>query len=365
MLALIALANSALYLHGREYGVRQHVTGGSAADEAVGALMVTFVDGRAYPLFAALFGYGLVRLALREPDPASARSVLRRRSGWLVAFGAVHGILLFPGDILGTYGLLGLALAGAWQARDRLLLGVAAVTLPLVALVVGAVYGTRPADPDQRSFLWSMAIDDPMAALAWRPVEWLMTPVAMLGVVPAALVGIVAARRGLLDAPHEHRPLLRRVAVGGIVLAAAGGLPVALAVAHVWEPSPGALFAASALHAVTGVAGGLGYAALLGLMVVNLRPDGPTVRALRITGQQSLTCYLLQSVVFALLLAAWAGGLGAHLGAASVALVGLATWAGTVVLASSRWASGRRGPAEVLLRRLVYRRQPARMGAWR
>jgi uncharacterized membrane protein YeiB len=118
-----------------------------------------------------------------------------------------------------------------------------------------------------------------------------------------------------------------------------------------------ALWAVSALHAVTGIAGGLGYAALIGLVAIRVgdRP-GRVVRALAATGQRSLSCYLFQSVVFVALLAPYTLGLGATLGTAGVAAVALATWLVSVLLSDGMRRAGRRGPAEVLLRRLTYRK---------
>ena len=54
----VAVANVMVYLHGRPYGLRQHVIESGAADLAVTFVVITLVDCRAYPLFVALFGYG-------------------------------------------------------------------------------------------------------------------------------------------------------------------------------------------------------------------------------------------------------------------------------------------------------------------
>ncbi len=80
MLALIAVANVMIYLHGRPYGLRQHVVQDGLFDRVVTAVVVTFVDARAYPLFGALFGYGLVRIAQRQTGrgfgPSQVRALL-------------------------------------------------------------------------------------------------------------------------------------------------------------------------------------------------------------------------------------------------------------------------------------------------
>jgi uncharacterized membrane protein YeiB len=59
--------------------------------------------------------------------------------------------------------------------------------------------------------------------------------------------------------------------------------------------------------------------------------------------------------VFVALLMPYTLGLGETLGTAGVAVVALGTWLVSVLLADILRRAGRRGPAEVLLRRLTYR----------
>jgi uncharacterized protein len=80
---------------------------------------------------------------------------------------------------------------------------------------------------------------------------------------------------------------------------------------------------AGVAQTVTSYAGGIGYATIAGLVAIRIgvrdgvgarsRP-GPVISALAACGQRSMTCYLLQSVVFVAVLAAYGGGLGNRLG---------------------------------------------------
>ncbi|WP_040420870.1 DUF418 domain-containing protein [Actinopolymorpha alba] len=361
MLLFIALANSAIYLYGREYGPRQRLAEGSALDHAWTLVQMTFVDGRAYPMFAALFGYGIATILARQLAAGAtwddARLLLRRRSWWLLAFGFVHALVLFPGDILATYAVSGLLVLSLLRCSDAKLLRVA-VGLAVPAFLLGSGMGLPPEDPRERLIIPSLAEPNPTLATTMRLSEWAINAlIQVVLVLTPMLLGVWAARRRLLDAPEQHRGFLRRAALVGIGVAAAGGLPLALAAAQLWRP--GALpvdLLIGALHTISGTAGGLGYAALIGLVAVRLRaPYGPVVTALAACGERSLSCYLAQSVVFVAALAPYAGGLGAELGGAEVAVFAVATWAVTVAGADllRRW--GRRGPAEVLLRRLTYR----------
>ena len=110
LLLFIALANAANVAFAGQPGVDPTPHG---FERVVNFFMLTLVDARAYPVFAIMFGYGLVQLHRRQQaaggDPTSARRVLLRRNGWLVVFGLAHATFLYFGDFLGAYGIVGLA----------------------------------------------------------------------------------------------------------------------------------------------------------------------------------------------------------------------------------------------------------------
>lgn len=366
MLAMIALANVMIYLHGRPYGLRQHVLTGNVLDQVVSAGIGLFVDARAYPLFAALFGYGIVQMIrsrqVRGMAEGEIRRIVRRRSVGLILFGAVHAVLAFSGDILGWYGLIGLALLRLLRLQDRSLLRLAIIWLAVAATVQAAIFAD-PTPTVQRSYFWSYAISEPLEAAGWRLFEWVTAPFGLLAVVSAMLVGVWAGRHRILEQPEQHRQLLVRTAAIGICVGILGGVGSMLVGAGLWSP-PFAVAAALAwLHVVTGVFCGLGYAALLALLAVRLtatdRDRHWSIRALRATGQKSLSCYLAQSIVFASLLAAGTIGWGAHLGPAAAAGLALLTWAATAAVAAA--TADRTGPAEALLKAFMRgRRAPGR-----
>jgi uncharacterized membrane protein YeiB len=127
-------------------------------DRVVTGLQLLLVDGRAYPLFGLLFGYGIGQLATRRagaglPEAAVVRTV-RRRGGWLVAIGAAHAVLLWSGDIVGAYGLIALALAGALVTGTAVTLATTAAVGILLATLVGSAYGFSRAVRRPRSPRW-------------------------------------------------------------------------------------------------------------------------------------------------------------------------------------------------------------------
>ncbi len=365
MLLLIAVANARVYGYGHPLGVRFYPRELDGVDRVVALIQMTLVDGRAYPLFALLFGYGIGQLTRRRAAagvPASRVTRLVQRRGLvMVAIGLVHGVLLWSGDIVGAYGLLAVVMAGLLvRGSDGALLRTAGVGVALTTLLFAAA-GFSAGDAD--SALPSVAAADPGTAVAMRALEWAGTGllVQAVAVVAAVALGGWAARRRLLDEPERHRRLLSAVALTGISAAVLGGLPLALMAAQLWTSPPVvAVLAAGSLHELCGYAGGAGYAALFGLVAIRLarRAPGPVTRAMLACGRRSLSCYLAQSVAFVALLPAWTLGLGRDVRLWQTALLGIGAWLVILLVAAASDRAGCRGPAETMLRRFTYGRQP-------
>ncbi|TDQ52535.1 DUF418 domain-containing protein [Actinorugispora endophytica] len=388
MLLLIALANTVWYLWAADPGMTTaHPDGGTVLDRAVQGVMITVVDGRTYPMFAFLFGYGMVQLWNRQraagADEKSVRALLRRRNLWLLAFGFVHASLLWMGDILGAYGFMGLLMGWLFLRRaNRTLLVWSGVVVGLLALstlfsVVGAYFAARAPVTEVPEAFDFMGLStgltgeaDYLTSMLTRTAFWVVLVFAQglltLAIPAAMLLAFWAARHRILEEPGRHLPLLRTTAAAGIAVGWLGGLPHALHHLGAFPFPESASWVFSSVSSSTGLAAGIGYVALFGLIAHRLgeraRGSLPVV-AITAVGKRSLSCYLAQSVVCAPVLAAWGLGLGAHLGSATMALFALGVWLATVAAAYLQERAGRRGPAETLLRGLAYRnptRSPAR-----
>ena len=89
----------------------------AALDFVVYAFNAVFVDGKMRGLFSFLFGASmLLVIQVADAKHESARSVTFRRQLWLLFFGALHYYLIWYGDILIGYALIGMV---AWHFRDR------------------------------------------------------------------------------------------------------------------------------------------------------------------------------------------------------------------------------------------------------
>lgn len=151
-------------------------------------------------------------------------------------------------------------------------------------------------------------------------------------------------------------------AVVGLGAAVLGAQPAALVSAGVRSmPGPATLELIGPLHDATGVLGGFGYAALVTLLAHRLGSRrGPVVQALAATGQRSMTCYLAQSVVWAVVFTPFLLDLSGTLTVAATAALATVVWLGTVVLADRMRRAGQRGLFELLVRRVTYQQPPTR-----
>jgi uncharacterized protein len=359
MLLLIAMAYAEVYAG---VGFGQVSPDGTGLPDAVARFVTVLVlDNRAFPMFAILYGYGLAWMVARQRRAGTAdgeiRRLLRRRSLLLLAFGAAHAFLVFPGEILASYGLAGLALGWLLFRPDRTIRKAFAVLAPAYVLTVALAMTSMAAAPYGTVF----TVPGYTTATDWltRLGAVVVGPLFIALAYPLFLLvalGFAAGRRGLLDDPAAHQPLLRRVAVGGIAVSLSGALPAALIGAGVLQLGVLPTGLLLAMQVLTGVCGGAGYAAAFALLALRLDARrGPLTRAVAAVGQRSLTFYLFDSVVVAVILHHDLIGLGAHVDSLGAIAVALAVWLTAVALAAWLDRAGRPGPADALMRRLVYR----------
>src|SRR5690625_3272728 len=80
MLFLIILAHIPLYLYTIEPGVITKVAGSTPIEHFLNFLMEIIVDNRARPLFAVLFGYGLIMIHRKQWERRGDRKSTRLNS---------------------------------------------------------------------------------------------------------------------------------------------------------------------------------------------------------------------------------------------------------------------------------------------
>ncbi|HIW62162.1 MAG TPA: DUF418 domain-containing protein [Candidatus Stackebrandtia excrementipullorum] len=370
MLLIVALAHSACAFFLTTPGAKQQPEG---LESLYNVFLFTCVHARGNPLFAIMFGYALVQMAQRQESagagPRQVRAVLLRRNAWLFVIGAAHGILLFDGDILGAYGIIGVGFALlAIRRSDRFIrvAGLGYLGFSLLYVVVLAVMATLglPGGSGRSAPLpladnLSYAADGYPASMIVRLAEWPMVTLVFLPLFLYTFIGAWAARHRLLEEPEKHRTLLRRGAIVGLGISITGGLPMGLYAAGFLAVDADAATRVKMLYEVSGFFGGIGYGCLFGLIAIRLSGrtvHGTVVTAITALGQRSLSGYLAQSVFWLVLGTPFLLDLSKTVTANGflVGVVGVAVWLFTVVVAYVMHQLSYRGPAELLLRRLTY-----------
>ena len=394
MLLLISLANVGSWVAGPEGRAP------STADRTWAFIRALFIDQRAYPLFALLFGFGLATMVnrrmasgidaycqqltggLRAPSAAEldqareqaavdARRLVRRRGLWMVLFGLIHGAF-FPSEIIGTYGIVAVVFAG-WFAHKhhKRQLAVCALVLlsQFVPVVLAMLFGSggEAAASGAAAAAPTGAGESMASALPWFVTNvngWFFTALSAAFttmILPAAFLGARLADTDLIAHPERHRGLLTVAGIGGLALGALGALHellVPLTSAQSWA-------ADSALIAVLGLAGGCGWLAVLALYAGGPTSDNRLTGfrwLLSSVGRRSMTAYLSQTVMFAgiFVIAPRLTGRPLELGLVASAAVAVMVWLTTVVLCAVLERRGMPGPFESLLRIAVARSERSR-----
>lgn len=378
MLWGIAVANVTtawVLMGGGEFSMTGRVVDGSLWDKIAIMFTTSFMHARGFPMFSTLLGFGVGLIAgslYRRGYPlGAARGVLVRRYGMLALFGAAHMIFLFWGDIMLTYGLLGMLLAVFLRASSRVILWTAAAlyTVACVAMVGAALLASALMGSEWLAS--SMGDGSPLEMLGLDFSSYLhvlLAGVTMLVLtipnvftggfllLPLMLLGFVAAREGVLADPVKHRRLLVWVAVVGIGVGVATGIPSGLEAIGVLNSSVFGTVSTS-----VGVLGGPGLIAALALALsgvqerVSAGGELPWVlRPLAALGKRSMTGYVLQSVLFLVVFTPMGLGLFKDAGAGLLLVVGTCGWLLTLLVAVALEAAGKPGPLEALHRRLSY-----------
>lgn len=291
-------------------------------------------DNKVYLLFAFLFGYGIALQMLRDSRGGSSFVALHLwRMACLFLIGLAN-VMIWTGDILTTYAVLGCLLLPLRHRSDASLVRLAGCLLVAPCLAVAGSAGPLP---------WTRPeLESTVAALLY-PVRQSCFAFAMFA------LGLAAGRRRLLSSADWAR---RAGAALPLVLGVGltGNLAFAILEAHAPPPLSWTAVAREATLAVAAPA--LAFAVLLLVLRWARAHPGRGLRGpLAAVGRTTLSNYLLQSAIGI--------GIVARLGPIHLPTGLLLTF---VVFAAQLWASRRWlaqfrfGPLEWLWRSLAYGR---------
>jgi uncharacterized protein len=348
-------------------------------------LRMQMAEGKFYPLFALLFGWGVaLQMERAERRGASFAGRFCRRLVTLLGFGLAHALLLWEGDILVWYAICGFLLLPfqSCQPRTGLIWALGCLALAalmqfgLWALLAGLALIPEMAVELQKAMgqdpeVYREMLADAVAVFgqgSYREIFvarffnvlhlWMVSGFYVPVFFAMFLLGWYAGKRRLLQELEANLGFFRRVFWGGLIVGVPlNGLYVAgMAVSNLYDLRFLWLLG-QAFLVLGGPALSLAYAA--GLVLLLRRNFWRNAfRAVAVAGRMPLSNYLLQSLICTTIFYSYGLGLfGAMDRITSLALAGLIYVA---QVAFSLWWLKRFqfGPMEWLWRTWTYGRRP-------
>lgn len=346
------------------------------------ALLVLLFQGKFYCLFSFLFGMGFAeQMARLEAKGEAPASIYRRRLAWLILIGLAHGLLVWMGDILFAYAVLGFLLPAFRTRQPKTLLRWAFGLLLALALFYLALFGMMKLAPfiPEMAAQMHAAVREEEAGIAKAIQSSLQTyghgpygtlfllrakellnnyVITFFGVGPQILamflLGAWCSRQGVLRNPEAHRKLITAVIILGLTFGLAGNA-FNLWCATKGMPGPANPLSMLGMAVYTFAAPSLTLA-YAGLILRGL--SGPTAELLKPlawSGRMALTNYLMHSVLFTFVFYHYGLGLFGKVPPALTFPMALGLWLIQIPLSRAWLARHPMGPAETVWRRLTYR----------
>ncbi|MFD1361028.1 DUF418 domain-containing protein [Lentibacillus salinarum] len=348
------------FLYGGEMGAWP-----SAIDQFTEAFIDIFFQASFYTLFSLLFGFGLHILKERLLEKHIAvNPFLFRRLMILIGFGLVHAFLIWHGDILLSYGIVGLCLmAFMFRGNQTILLWGMCMLGISVCLYTVMLYNVRDFLGNSNmtgisSAKASYASHDLSVILGQNMNDWLYSnglfSYLLMGttLLPLFLFGMYLARKRWLHHPAEHR---RKLLTGWVISLI---LFIGLKAGPYLYGNPE--WFSYAQDNLGGTASALFY--LFSITLIGQSQLGQKVLKLfSYVGRMSLSNYILQSVICFVLF--YGIGFGLYGSVRPIATVGIVIIVYSLQIVLSRWwlVRFRYGPLEWVWRSLTYKkRQPLR-----
>ncbi|MCM1451427.1 MAG: DUF418 domain-containing protein [Clostridium sp.] len=348
----------------------------AAADRVVKFLQYLFIDGKFYTLFSLLFGIGFSIIITHAAERgANGFRIFYRRMIILALIGCAHLMLIWSGDILLLYAVLGMLLPLFRNMSDKKILITAGALLLLPVLVDGIAelagiffakypygqwwhyagicgiteenFGTWLRDADSYLQVHQFLIQG-----AWERMYEFVDGNRYFKVMGLFLIGFVVGRRKIYADLKAYKPLLNKVALWGCVL----GLPLSAlyALSGVNHHPMGAAMH-TVLYTFSVYPLGFAYAALLGLFCIRHK-DWIAWRWFAAPGRMALTNYISQSLIGMFLFYGIGLGLGASIGLWQTELIAAGVFAFQIAFSAAWLKAFRFGPLEWIWRMLTYGR---------
>ncbi|WP_223292391.1 DUF418 domain-containing protein [Salipaludibacillus neizhouensis] len=335
----------------------------SEADSSFHTFLKIAVEGSFMPIFAFLFGFGMVKMQenLRRRNLAVKRT-LAWRFFLLIGIGFLHAFYLWEGDILLSYGLTGLFLLLFLNRKAKTLLIWVIVLFAFTSLVS---YGDSSTSLIENPELMNQYIEntntinsqgtyleimdhrnnvDPFAAMG-IPDELLIFIIVLapLIIAPVFLFGMYGAKKGWFSEPIKQR---------SFYLKGAFLLPIGLVFKALYyllenQAWTGVLFGSGSILL------SIGYIFFFAYLYVTVK-NSSIFNLFGYVGKLSLTNYLMQTIICTTVFYGYGLGLFGELGVMYGFLFSLVVYFAQVVCSKWYLSYFKTGPVERLIRMIIY-----------
>jgi uncharacterized protein len=348
-------------------------------DGIFGMAELAFIHGKFYSIFSLLFGIGFSVILIRnEQRGVNPLKIFYRRLLMLAIIGAGHLLLIWEGDILFLYALVGMLLPLFRNCSNRTVL-IWAITLILCPIVIDVIRVIFQLSPGK--FLYEQAVlidaknnlptDSSLSQyiytstdswMHWR--KWiepgffyryadLLNGNRIPKVLGMFLFGFYAGRRMMYINLQDHISLFKKLRKWGFIIGIPAG--IATAIFEVDEKSVPKVVGLidTILYAVSVVPLCLAYVSAICLQWI--KKEGSTKwKLLAPVGRMALTNYLMQSAIGIILFYGVGFGLGGDIGPSLYFPIGICIYI-LQILYSTWWMKHfNYGPFEWIWRMLTY-----------
>ncbi|WP_100403338.1 DUF418 domain-containing protein [Bacillus sp. FJAT-42315] len=322
-----------------------------------------FVQASFYPLFAMMFGFGVAMQRESAMGRGMSYTLIGvRRFSFLLFIGVIHAFLIWSGDILINYAVLGFLLLMFLRLSGKTLIIIGSLLLFIPTVFLGVLSLLMAKVDPTGVVLWTdiMGINQSMAAYGsgsfmeitdQRLTDWLVTNgpdsvvFQLITIFPHLLIGAGAQKLNVFSRWSERPKWAMMTFISffltGVILKS---LP------YVVEPN---LAYVLIQDFIGGPLLAISYAALV-IALGKWKYAEKIGRPFASVGRMSLTNYLLQSVIGTLIFYHYGLGFYGQITLTTGVWLVFAIFAAQVVL-SELWLSKlKRGPMESLWRKVTY-----------
>lgn len=189
-----------------------------------------------YPLFAFLFGFGAIILAVRTEEKGISFPLLyMKRLSFLLILGCIHAFFIWHGDILINYAVFGFAFLFFYKMKGRnlILLGSVCYVLPFAILgslfLILGIFDREGMAITTDSAMMKQSLEVYQSGtftdiMSQRALDWYMVNnpynaiILFLSIFPFFLIGAGVAKQGILQNPTQYKRQLKMISIVSLLL---------------------------------------------------------------------------------------------------------------------------------------------------